>query len=177
RVNASLRRGQAQSAEALAGLQAASATGVVLYGGESVVTQLDGTFSGDTGLALPGGAIYAAAGFDLRREEFRFNGDGRTDPREVFNAPFDQANILDNVSRDIKAVFAEVYLPVFESFEVTLAGRYDRYDGFGSTTNPKVSFKYQPFDALAFRGAYSTGFKVPSFNQLFNGVSELPYTG
>ncbi|MGO1542687.1 MAG: TonB-dependent receptor domain-containing protein [Luteimonas sp.] len=176
-LNPFLMPGQAQSPEALAALQAASATGVVLYGGESIVTQIDATFSGDVGLSLPGGAIYAAAGIDLRREEFRFNGDERTDPREVFNAPFDQANILDDVSRDIKAVFAELYLPLFDSFEVTLAGRYDRYDGFGSTTNPKVSFKYQPLDSLAFRGAYSTGFKVPSFNQLFNGVSELPYTG
>lgn len=176
-LNPFLMPGQSQSPEALAGLQAASATGVVLYGGETVVTQVDGIVSGDIGLSLPGGAIYAAAGFDLRREEFKFDGDQRTDPRVVFNAPFDQANILDDVSRDIKAVFAEVYLPLFESLEVTLAGRYDHYDGFGSTTNPKVSFKYQPIDALAFRGAYSTGFKVPSFNQLFNGVSELPYTG
>src|SRR5690625_7507296 len=113
--------GQSQSAEALAGLQAASATGVVLYGGESVVSDLDGIVSGDIGLSLPGGAIYAAAGFDLRREEFKFDGDQRTDPRVVFNAPFDQANILDDVSRDIKAVFAELYLPLFESLEVTLA--------------------------------------------------------
>src|SRR3546814_19793572 len=50
---------------------------------------------------------------------------------------------------------------------MTIAGRHDRYDGFGGTTNPKYSFKYQPVDWLAFRGAYSTGFKVPSFEQLF----------
>ncbi|MEZ0472191.1 TonB-dependent receptor domain-containing protein [Luteimonas salinilitoris] len=176
-LNPFLLPGQEQSAAAMAALEAGSATGVVLYGGESVVTQIDAVFSGDVGLSLPGGSIYAAAGIDLRREEFRFNGDERADLRPVFNAPFDDANILEDVSRDIEAVFAEVYLPVFDSLDVTLAGRYDRYDGFGSTTNPKVSFKYQPLDALAFRGAYSTGFKVPSFNQLFNGVSELPYTG
>src|SRR5690606_41115626 len=63
-LNPFLMPGQSQSAEALAGLQAASATGVVLYGGESVVTQVDGIVSGDVGLSLPGGAIYAAAGFD-----------------------------------------------------------------------------------------------------------------
>ena len=64
-----------------------------------------------------------------------------------------------------------------DSLEVTLAARRDHYDGFGGTTNPKYSFKYQPVDWLAFRGAYSTGFKVPSFAQLYRGVTETPYTG
>src|SRR3546814_3929965 len=59
---------------------------------------------------------------------------------------------------------------------MTIAGRHDRYDGFGGTTNPKYSFKYQPVDWLAFRGAYSTGFKVPSFAQLFRESAETQYT-
>ena len=176
-LNPFLMPGQSQTPEAMAALQAASATGVMLYGGESIMTQIDATLSGSVGFSLPGGEVLGAAGVDLRREEFKFDGDSRVTKRPIFNAPFDDSNILDDVSRDVKALFAEVYLPVFDSLDVTLAGRYDRYDGFGSTTNPKVSFKYQPIDALAFRGAYSTGFKVPSFNQLFNGVTETQYTG
>ncbi|KGM54884.1 TonB-dependent receptor [Lysobacter daejeonensis GH1-9] len=176
-LNPFLLPGQSQTPEAMAALQAASATGVMLYGGESIMTQIDATLSGGLGFSLPGGEVLAAAGVDLRREEFKFDGDSRVNKRPIFNAPFDESNILDDVSRDVKAVFAEFLLPVFDSLDVTLAGRYDRYDGFGSTTNPKVSFKYQPIEALAFRGAYSTGFKVPSFNQLFNGVTETQYTG
>ena len=176
-LNPFLLPGQSQTAEAMAALEAISATGAKLYGGESILTQFDATLSGDIGLELAGGSIAMAAGIDLRREEFEFTADDPDERRPIFNAPFDDNNVLENVSRDIKAVFAEVYLPIFDSFDITLAGRYDRYDGFGSTTNPKVSFKYQPIDSLLFRGAYSTGFKVPSFNQLFNGVSELPYTG
>jgi iron complex outermembrane recepter protein len=141
------------------------------------MTQIDATFSGELGFELPGGNIMMAAGVDLRREEFKFNGDERAEMRPVFNAPFDNANVLDKVSRDIKAVFAEVYLPVLDNLDVTLASRYDKYDGFGSTTNPKISFSYRPIEELMFRGAYSTGFKVPSFNQLFNGVTESQYTG
>ncbi|GAB3754324.1 TonB-dependent receptor plug domain-containing protein [Lysobacter olei] len=176
-LNPFLMPGQSQTPEAMAALQAASATGVMLYGGESIMTQIDATLSGSLGFSLPGGEVLAAAGVDLRREEFKFDGDSRATKRLIFNAPFDESNILDDVSRDVKAAFVEAHLPVFDSLDVTLAGRYDRYDGFGSTTNPKVSFKYQPIDALAFRGAYSTGFKVPSFNQLFNGVTESQYTG
>lgn len=177
-LNPFLAPGQSQSAEALAALQAASAAGVKLYGGESIVTSLDASITGDLGFfRLPGGNIAMAAGFDLRREEFRFDGDQRADKRAVFNAPFDDANALGDVSRDIKAAYVEFQLPVLKNFDLNLAGRYDHYSGFGGTTNPKVSFKYQPLDGMLFRGAYSTGFKVPNFNQLFNGVSEVLYTG
>ena len=177
-INPFLAPGQEQSAAAMAALEAASARGVKLYGGESLVTSLDASITGELGFfKLPGGSIAMAAGFDLRREEFRFDGDQRADKRTVFNAPFDDANALGNVSRDIKAAYVEFQLPVFSNFDINLAGRYDHYSGFGATTNPKVSFKYQPFESLLFRGAYSTGFKVPNFNQLFNGVSEVLYTG
>lgn len=177
-INPFLAPGESQSAAAMAALAGASAQGVTLYGGESVMTSLDASVTGDLGFfALPGGNIAMAAGIDLRREEFHFDGDQRTNRRAVFNAPFDDANALGNVSRDIKAAYVEFQLPVFSNFDLNLAGRYDHYSGFGGTTNPKVSFKYRPFETLLFRGAYSTGFKVPSFNQLFNGVSEIQYTG
>lgn len=177
-INPFLAPGQSQSPEAMAALAAASAQGVKLYGGESVLTSLDASVTGDLGFfQLPGGNIAMAAGIDLRREEFLFDGDQRTTRRAVFNAPFDDANALGNVSRDIRAAYVELQLPIFSNFDLNLAGRYDHYSGFGGTTNPKVSFKYRPFDSLLFRGAYSTGFKVPSFNQLFNGVSEVQYTG
>jgi iron complex outermembrane recepter protein len=170
--------GQGQSADGIAALRAASAQGVKLYGGESVVTSLDASITGELDFfSLPGGNVAMAAGIDLRREEFQFGGDERTNRRPVFQAPFDDANALNNVTRDIKAVYVEMQLPIFSQFDLNLAGRYDDYSGFGGTTNPKVSFKYRPFDWMLFRGAYSTGFKVPSFNQLYNGVSEIQYTG
>lgn len=177
-LNPFLAPGQNQSPEAMAALGAASARGVKLYGGESVVTSLDASFTGDLGFFhLPGGDVAMAAGVDLRREEFLFDGDQRTSKRPVFNAPFDDANALKSVHRDIAAAYVEFELPIFSNFDLNLAGRYDHYSGFGGTTNPKVSFRYRPFDWLLFRGAYSTGFKVPSFNQLYNGVSEVQYTG
>lgn len=178
-LNPFLLPGQAQSDAAIAALQAASARGVSLYTGESTSTILDASFSGGLGFNLPGGELLAAVGVDLRREEYEFNG-----PPEailgnawIFGAPGDGVNYLAPVSRDVKAAFAELYLPVFDSLEVTLAGRYDHYSGFGGTTNPKYSFKYQPVEWLAFRGAYSTSFKVPDFARLFRGTTETPYTG
>ena len=177
-LNPFLLPGQEQSSEAMAALQAASAAGVTMYGGESIMTTFDASISGELGFfRLPGGAIAMATGIDLRREEYRFDGDQRDVKRVVFNAPFDDVNAMENVSRDVKAVYVEFDLPVFRNFNLNLAGRYDEYSGFGGTTNPKVSFKYQPFESLLFRGAYSTGFKVPNFNQLFTGITESQYTG
>lgn len=180
-LNPFLLPGQSQTPQALQALEAASARGVTLFGGETTMTQLDASISGNTGyeLGLGGGNIYVAAGIDLRREEYAFNGDRReqnTRP-EIYGAPFDDANALDDVSRDIKAVFVEALIPVVESLELNLAVRHDNYDGFGGTTNPKYGFKYTPLDELLLRGAYSTGFRVPSFNQLFNGLTAEPYTG
>ena len=177
-LNPFLLPGQEQSADAMAALQAGSAAGVELYTGRTTVTTLDASISGDLPwFNLPGGPVAMATGFDLRREEYNLAGDQRGDKRHIFQAPFDDANAIDDVSRDIKAVYVEFNLPVFKNFDLNLAGRYDDYSGFGSTTNPKVSFKYQPFDSLVFRGAYSTGFKVPTFAQLYRGISEQQYVG
>ncbi len=179
-LNPFLLPGQAQSAAGVAALQAASAEGVRLYGGESTVTTLDASFSGGLGFNLWGGEAQAAVGFDLRREEFEFGSvePGITlDNSYIFGAPFDAANNMPKVRRDVKAVYAEVFLPILESLEASVAVRRDDYDGFGSTVNPKYSFKWQPFDALAFRGSFSTGFKAPEFTKLFSGITESPYTG
>ena len=95
----------------------------------------------------------------------------------IFNAAFDNVNALTPKNRTVKAAYAEVSLPIVDMLEVTGAIRIDDYSGFGSTTNPKVAVKFQPADWLMFRGSYSTGFRVPSFNQIFNGITESPYSG
>ncbi|WP_313035956.1 TonB-dependent receptor domain-containing protein, partial [Massilia alkalitolerans] len=158
--------------------QATSAAGVTLYGGKTILTQLDGALSGEL-FNLPAGAVMGAVGFDLRREEYKFNGDKRAAAARpaILNAPFDDANALDNVHRDIKAVYAELLVPVIKNLDLTFAIRRDHYSGIGSTTNPKVSFRYQPIPQLLFRGSYNEGFRAPSFNQLFNGITESPYAG
>ncbi|MCW8092948.1 TonB-dependent receptor domain-containing protein [Alteromonas sp. ASW11-130] len=179
-LNPFLLPGQSQSAAGLAALEAASAEGVILFGGETTMTQFDASVSGDLGYTLfSDNSIMIAAGVDIRREEYHFNGDRRAaDNRpDIYGAPFDDANELEDVHRTIEAVFVETLIPVVDTFELNVAVRHDEYSGFGGTTNPKYGFTYRPTDELLFRGAYSTGFRVPSFNQLFNGLTEVPYTG
>jgi iron complex outermembrane receptor protein len=167
-----------QTPEALAALDGVMATGVTLYGGKYTVQQADATVSGPL-FKLPGGDAMAAVGLDLRSEKYRFNGnitDLATQAR-IFNAAFDSVNTLDTVKRDVKAVFTEVQLPILKNLELTLSARYDDYTGFGSTTNPKASLRFAPLQQLVMRGSYGTGFRVPTFNQLYFGITESPYSG
>ena len=177
-LNPFLLAGQSQSAEAMAALAAASATGTVLYGGKYTTNQGDFSASGPV-FKLPAGDVMAAVGVDIRQEKYRFNGT-ETDlavRNNIFNAPFDAVNNLNGVKRDVRAAYAEVLIPVTKSLEVTGSVRHDNYSGFGGTTNPKVTFRFAPVQEVLFRGSYSTGFRVPTFSQLFFGITESPYSG
>ncbi|WWL46151.1 TonB-dependent receptor [Pseudomonas parakoreensis] len=57
---------------------------------------------------------------------------------------------------------------MLDSLELSAAVRHDKYSDFGSTTNPKYSFRFQPFKELVVRGAYSEGFRAPSLYELYN---------
>ncbi|GAB3458748.1 TonB-dependent receptor [Massilia terrae] len=177
-INPFLMPGQTQSQQALDLIKSTSAAGVVLYGGKTTLTELDAKMSGEV-MKLPAGAMMAAVGVDLRREEYKFNGDLRAAQQRpaILNAPFDDQNALDQVHRDIKAAYFEVLVPVTKDLELTIAGREDHYSGIGGTFNPKYSFRYQPVQSIMFRGSYNTGFRAPSFNQLFNGVTQTQYAG
>ena len=168
----------AQSDAAIAGLNAISARGAVLYGGRYKMTQFDGSISGPL-FALPGGDAQIALGVDYRRETYEFNGSAAAavSSPDIFNAAFDNINALTPKTRNIFAAYAEMLLPVFEGFELTGAVRLDNYSIFGSTVNPKVSAKYQPVDWLMLRGSYNTSFRAPGFNQIYNGLTTSPYSG
>jgi iron complex outermembrane recepter protein len=167
-----------QSAAGLAALQSVSAEGTTLYGGQFEVKQFDASISGPL-FDIWGGAVQLAAGIDYRRETYSFNGSAAAAATApvIFLAAFDNVNALTPKTRNVKAAYAELLVPLFEGFELTGALRVDDYTLFGTTTNPKVSFKYQPADWLMFRGSYNTSFRAPGFNQLYNGVTTSPYSG
>lgn len=167
-----------QSDAALAALDAISAEGTVLYGGQYEVKQFDASVSGSL-FDLPGGAVQVAIGADYRRETYSFNGSpaAAANQPDIFNVAFDNVNALTPKHRTVKALYGEVLFPIFEPLEITAAVRLDDYSGFGTTINPKFSAKFRPFDWLMFRGSYNTGFRVPAFNQIFNGVTQSPNPG
>ena len=173
KINPWLLPGQSQTAEAQALINANKASGVKLFDGKASTTQLDGTISGEV-MRLPAGPVSVASGFDLRRESYQFSDGSRNTPA-VRDAPFDAE--FPKVSREIQAVFAEVAIPVFKTLELTAAVRYDHYSDFGNTTNPKVSFRFNPVSQFLMRGSYNTGFRAPSFFQLYGATGESQVPG
>jgi iron complex outermembrane receptor protein len=167
-----------QTPQALAALDAVSAKGTTLYGGQYEVKQFDASVSGPL-FGIWGGDVQLAVGADYRRESYSFNGSAAAaiNMPDIFNAAFDNVNALTPKHRTVKAAYAELLIPIIPELEVTLAGRIDDYTGFGTTTNPKVSAKFRPVDWLMFRGSYNTGFRVPTFNQIFNGTLTSPNPG
>ena len=166
-INPFLMPGQSQTAEAMSKINDAKATGAHLYGGQANVKEFDATFSKEL-FALPAGKVGAAFGVDIRRETYRFD-DGTGDQPGLNGVSSTPS--LPPVGRNIKAVFAELQIPIFKSLEMQLAVRHDEYSDFGKTTNPKAALRWQPTKELALRGSYSTGFHAPDFDSLYGGTS------
>jgi iron complex outermembrane recepter protein len=165
---------RSQPADGLALLQSASARGEKLFGGKATLLQVDGTISGELFKWAPG-SILGALGVDFRQESYVF-ADGSKTTRPIFSAPFDAD--FNKVKRDIVAVTAEAIVPLAKGLEATLAVRHDNYSDFGGTTNPKVSLRYQPTNQLVLRGSYGTGFRAPSFFQVYgSNTGEAPIPG
>jgi iron complex outermembrane receptor protein len=169
-INPWLAPGQGQTQAAVDATEATKYRGNFQHG-KTTLTQLDGTISGEV-FQLPAGAVSAAVGFDLRREGYGFAQD--VDATQILLSPGNAA--LSTSTRDIKAVYVEMIVPVLKELEVQLAVRRDDYSLIGPTTNPKVAFRYQPASFLLFRGSANKGFLAPSFTQLYSAQlsQELP---
>ncbi|MFL6711192.1 MAG: TonB-dependent receptor domain-containing protein [Massilia sp.] len=159
-----------QSPAAIAATEATKYRGHFQHG-RTTLTQVDANISGEL-FALPAGPLSGAVGMDLRREGYGFAQD--VDATQILLSPGNAA--LNTANRNIKAFYGELIVPIVKSLEVQLAVRRDDYSLIGATTNPKVSFRFEPVNWLLFRGSANKGFLAPSFTQLYSAqlLQELP---
>ena len=130
---------------------------------------------------LPAGDVDFAVGASWRREALSGHADanGRvTDPVSHLTGGNAQLWVLGfnfdpfAAHRNISALFAETRIPItapswsvpgVRSFDITLAGRRERYSDAGSSTVPKLGFRWQPFDKqVTLRGTYAKSFSAPT---------------
>ena len=155
----------AQSAAGLAVLHSAVKSGVLQYG-DGTVKDVDGHASRDLGDWLHAGRSAAIAiGGEYREETFLNRANSDYAAQVIASTGIDPAT-YNAGSRKVYAGYAELNVPIVKSLDVTAALRYDHYSDFGSTTNPKVSFRFQPAKAILLRGSFSTGFRAPSLYEL-----------
>lgn len=87
-------------------------------------------------------------------------------------------------SRHNVAAYVEADTDVTDRLLVSLAGRWEDYSDFGSTTNGKLALRYQLGGGVALRASASTGFHAPALAQQYfsstssrtlnNAVTGLP---
>ncbi len=115
---------------------------------------------------LPAGPLALALGVQAGKETLTQN------PAEML-ATGDVSGFGGNLapfshSRTVWAVFGELNIPILKSLEGNIAVRYDHYSDFGSTTNPKVSLRWQPLPTFLMRASWGTGFLAPTLYELWN---------
>ncbi|MBC7531313.1 MAG: TonB-dependent receptor [Oligoflexus sp.] len=68
--------------------------------------------------------------------------------------------------RKANAVFGEIKVPIVDTFEASVAARYDDYTDFGDAFNPALGLSYRIGKEWFFRANYGTGFKAPSLRDI-----------
>ncbi len=128
---------------------------------------LDAKISGDM-FNLPAGMASYALGTSFRNENMDLVPSAAYQSGDISGYG---ANVLPmNASRQSSSLYGEVDLPLLKTLESDIAVRNDRYPQ-ATSTNPKISFRFQPSSRILARASYGTGFREPSLPELYNPQS------
>ncbi len=135
--------------------------------GESTVYGWDARITGEL-FEYNDLVVSSAFGIEARKEEITdvpsLNAQARAENDYLVDV-FGFGSSLSSADRFQWGAFAEFYIPLTDMVELQLAGRYDDYDDFGDTFNPKVAITVRPTDDLVLRASWSTSFRAPSLTQ------------
>jgi outer membrane receptor protein involved in Fe transport len=123
---------------------------------------------------LPAGPLGIALGYEWRKES------GFDDPDALIAAGNTTGNARSPTfgSYKLDEFFTELAIPLLagapfaEVLELQVAARHSDYSTFGSTTNTKFGFRWEPITDLLVRGTYQEGFRAPNIGELFLGASD-----
>ncbi|MDF2178578.1 TonB-dependent receptor [Aliiglaciecola sp. CAU 1673] len=135
--------------------------------GESHLTSFDAHASGDL-FEFDGRTIALAVGYEYREEDVSDIPDDQFQRGLIFGTE----SVSAQAARDQWAVYAELSIPLHDTFELQVAGRHDDYSDFGSTTNPKIAMRWTPTEDISVRASWSEGFRAPSLAQIGLGPSQ-----
>ncbi|WP_375182148.1 TonB-dependent receptor plug domain-containing protein [Chryseobacterium sp.] len=82
-----------------------------------------------------------------------------------------------NKSRNNFAAYVDTELDITKNWMVSVAGRFENYNDFGSTLNGKLATRYKITPQFAFRGSFSTGFRAPSLAQKYYSLQFTNFQG
>jgi iron complex outermembrane receptor protein len=80
-------------------------------------------------------------------------------------------------SRNNLAAYIDTELDITKKWMISIAGRFENYNDFGSTINGKFATRYNFTPQFAFRGSVSTGFRAPSLAQKYYSLQFTNFQG
>ncbi len=110
-----------------------------------------------------GGVLSSAFGISGSWEDFTERVDEVTQRGSLFGG----TGANGQGARNFQSIFSELSYAIGK-LELQLAGRFDRYNDFGETFNPKFAFRYIPTKEVMIRGSVGTGFKAPTLTELYS---------
>lgn len=114
---------------------------------------------------LPAGPVAVAVGVDARQEKYTSQPSAAIAAGDISGYGGNLAFV--DRSRDVEGLFAEVNLPIVAGLEANAAVRFDRYQGVGNSTTPKLGLRWQPTKAVLVRGSIGKGYRAPSLADLY----------
>lgn len=149
-------------------------TTVVNNDGSSKVDQLQFVFSGPL-FDMPAGPVQMAAVLEAARQDY----DLRPDPRITVDYEGDERvyNLTGTPGggpRDRYALGLEFRVPLLDTLEATLAGRYDHYDDIssvGGASTWQAGLEWRPHETLLLRGSHATSFRAPDLLWVYAGTT------
>jgi iron complex outermembrane recepter protein len=133
---------------------------------KSQVSVIDATVSRDW-FELPGGKLGIALGAEYRKEKTDSPPVPFTDTGEIVGLGYSAFNS----NRNVAAGYIEINAPVATFLDLVGAYRYDHYSDYGSSSTPKVGFKWTPIPQVSLRGTYSQAFRAPGPTESGNSSS------
>ena len=118
---------------------------------------------------LPSGPVSWAWGVEYQDFEHKRRFDAIAKAGNIDGSGLGLVDI--NAGRTVFSAFGEALVPILSNLEVDIALRYDKYNDFGDTTNPKLGLAYRPVQSLLLRGTYGEGFRAPAFDDLYEPLT------
>jgi iron complex outermembrane receptor protein len=128
--------------------------------GKTSQTAWDGKVSGEI-MALPGGPLAFAAGFDIRREKFTIDPTANLRTGDIVGFGLSATD----GSRTFSALFGELSVPITKQLEAQFAARIDKFPNLSAHLSPKFGLRFQPTDTLLLRGTAEGGFRAPNLTE------------
>ncbi len=117
---------------------------------------------------LPGGDVGFAATVEVGQQAYALN----PDPLATEYYYYSWKDSDGKGSRNRWATAAELRLPLHDTLNLSVAGRYDQYRYSGHTIGKATwsgGLEWRPVDSLLVRGSYGTAFRAPDLHYVFAG--------